>query len=497
MAITQRVRAQYERYPYPPVSIWALPRTAQTGSVSFERAAKLVGNAGVTTYLLPSSHRGMRVLVAGGGTLEPLIVAQAHPHARDVTVVDLSARSIERARRRMAWYRMQAWLTPRAGRLPPVTWVVDDLNHWPGDRFDYIIASNVLHHTANPAGLLARLATWLPEGGVLRVVTYPKLSRIWLREVGRWLQWHGLSPQTAQLRPKAQQAIAELPAEHPIRLCFESHRESATSSGIVDAFLHACERPLSPCEWGRAAAQAGLVLIGEDQHILSRSTFLDELVPSCRGLDVWSKLEILDCTLELSTNPVLWFVKASTASQDDAARVSACVPDDTGPFSLHETRWQESWLLTPALTPDQLWTQQPARVRLPSQFYWELGEGVRRAARLLARSGADIAQLMEALRAEVGTHVSADGARSLPGFAASDYDTAALMDAPLPWDHSQWKRLDELAAGACNLKAHGQVAPAGNLQTQAHWLQSRYGTIEPFIELELAWQATAPAQKSS
>lgn len=491
MATAQRVRAQYERYPYPPVSIWALPRAAQAGSVAFERAAKLAEGCGDSTDIAECLHQGIRVLVAGGGTLEPLIVAQAHPQAHEVTVVDLSARSIERARRRLAWFRIQRWLMLRSVRSPPVTWVVNDLNCWPGGEFDYIIASNVLHHTPDPAGLFARFATWLRPGGVLRVVTYPKLSRLWLREVGRWLQWHGLNQSTPHLKQKARQVIAELPVEHPIRLCFENHRESSTSSGIVDAFLHAWERPLSPCEWGRAAAQAGLVLVGEDQHMLSRSTFLDELVPPCRGLEVWSKLEVLDCTLELSTNPVLWFVKPSTTPQSGEPRQSTCLAEETRFPASSEERRDDPWLLTPALSPTQVWAQRPTRVRVPSHLYWELGEGVRRAARILAQAGVDIAQLMDILRAEVGTHLSADGIRPLPGFAASDYDTATLLSALAPWRELEWNTLDELAAGVCSVKLYGHALPAGSLWKQAQWLQSRYGTLKPVVELELDWQSSS------
>lgn len=507
MDIAQRVRAQYERYPYPPISSWALPAGTQAGSVAFERGLALVAKPGVITDSRTRSHEGIRVLVAGGGTLEPLVVAQAHPRAREVTIVDLSAHSMQRARRRVGWFRVQNGLRMTRARVPKLNWVVEDLNLWSAGEFDYIVASNVLHHTPDPAALLARLATWLRPGGLLRLVTYPKLSRLWLREVGHWLRWHGVSQSTPHVKQRARRAIARLPAEHPIRLCFEHHRESSTSAGIVDAFLHACERPLSPIEWGHAAAKAGLELLGEDQHALSRSDFLDHLVPACNALDVWSKLEVLDCTLELSTNPVLWFMKSSTVTCRHEGSPSA-------PRSLGDAHWivperldstrsratsslvvsppRDACLLTLALSADEIWARRPRRVRLPSRLYWELGEGLHRAADLLAQADVDIAQLIEALRAEVGTHFSADGTRALPDFAASDYDTAALLAAPEPWCESHWRRLDELAQGTCRMKVCDRELPAGSLEQQAQWLQARYGTVMPAVELELVWSSTFP-----
>lgn len=514
MAIAQRVRAQYERYPYPRTSIWALPRAGQTRSVAFEHGLALVGKSRVSADLLEGCHAGVRVLVVGGGTLEPLLVAQAHPHANGVTILDLSERSVQRAQRRVAWWKLQHWL--RKGmrpRLPPLTWVVDDLHDWSGTTFDYIVASNVLHHTPDPAAALARLATWLRPGGLLRVVTYPKHSRLWLGQVGRWLQSHGLSLTTPRLDSAARQAIAQLPAEHPIRLCFETHRESSSPTGIVDAFLHACEHPLSPQEWGRAAAQADLRLVGEDQHVLSRSDFLDQLLPACSGLEVWDKLEILDCMLELSTNLVLWFVKSPPGTQAEeqdrrlvsspreGPRRSVCAnvapaADRAGSAGTGELGTPVT-LLTPALSVAELWAQRPARVRIPSQLYWSLGEATRRCARILARVDVDIAQLMEALRSEVGTHYSADGRQLLRGFAASDYDTARLLAAPEPWSETQWLSLEVIAQGTCNMKMCGQGAPRGTLWQQAQWLQARYGVVTPAIDVELAWSSTSDRQSSS
>jgi hypothetical protein len=95
-----------------------------------------------------------------------------------------------------------------------------------------------------------------------------------------------------------------------VRSCFESHSEARTATGIVGAFLHACENPLAPLAWRAAAQVAGLTLIGETQDEDARSSFLEALAPATRALDRWARLQILDDLLELTASPVLWFTRA-------------------------------------------------------------------------------------------------------------------------------------------------------------------------------------------
>ena len=158
--------------------------------------------------------------------------------------------------------------------------MVGDVAVWESGTFDLIVASNVLHHHNGPAMLLKRLATWLRPGGLLRVVTYPKASRFWLRATARWLRLKGLGPETEQLVASAHRCVAELPAEHPIRLSFESNYESRSAVGIADAYFHPCENPLSPVGWRAAAEAAGLVLAAEDQHTYSPVSYTHLTLPT-------------------------------------------------------------------------------------------------------------------------------------------------------------------------------------------------------------------------
>ena len=153
----EQVKAQYERYPYPPVPMLALPRRGQGRSLAYETGMLLAGQTGRRL------HQNKRILVAGAGTLEALVVAQTHPYAKEIVAVDLSSASISCLKRRAAWSRMNDFCRLRWGRrlgaLPSMRFEVADLMSWqPAEAFDYIVASNMLHHVEAPAALLQRLS---------------------------------------------------------------------------------------------------------------------------------------------------------------------------------------------------------------------------------------------------------------------------------------------------------------------------------------------------
>lgn len=467
------VRRQYERFPYPPVNALALPHRGQGARLAYELGLELARDAGGAVDA--RTHDGIRILVAGGGTLEPLIVAQAHPRAAEVVTVDFSAASTRRLRRRHALARLTDALYLRRLRgaaLAPVRIVHADLHTWQDGQFDYILASNVLQHVTDPAALLARLAGFLAPGGLLRVVTYPQASRFWLRETGEWLRLHDLGPDSPDLVARASAVVSQLPAGHPVRSCFASHREARTATGIVDAFLHACENPLAPLAWRAAAQVAGLTLLGETQHEDARSSFLERLAPATRALDRWTKLQILDDLLELTASPVLWFTPARDAAPAPIASLEAQAAPAADDNTLARGR-----------SPQEV-ARVARRWRLPSATGFRLGVQLRRAAQLLAPSGIAIAELVAALRREVGAHVAAEGA-PLPGLSITEYDTAALLAAPEPWGDPEWSTLESLTQGRVTLLHEGAPLEGATLAQQARRLQCRAGPRRPFIEVEI------------
>lgn len=390
--IRDSVRLQYERFPYPPVPRLALPRRGEGEALRFE-----LGGAG--------SHAGRRILVAGAGAFETQVVLQMHPQAAEVLAVDLSASSVARTRFRAVLAR----ITRPACRLPPLRAIHADLLEWAptGGGFDYVLASNLLQHVEDPAALFRRLCAWLKPGGVLRVVTYPRASRIFMRETSRWLTLHGVRPETPRLAARARELIATLPAEHPVRSCFESQPETSSATGIVDAFLHACENPLSPLQWEAVARDSGMECVRESHDPASRSDFLRELLPRTGVLSRWERLQILDDLLELCANPVLWFRKMGEPRGVDV-----------------NTEAKDRWRRTAPLTFS-------ASLSASLSLQAELGCGLLRARTLLAQAGVTLEQALQALRTEVGPRVRPPPQedRVLPGLSILDYDPASLIQA--------------------------------------------------------------------
>ena len=375
---TKGVRAQYEKFPYPPIGQLALPLRGEGREIA-----------------APSARR---ILVTGCGTLEAVVAAQANPRAR-ITAVDLSASSLRIARTRLTLMR----LARPFSRIARVDWVCADLLEWappPENKFDFILCSNVIHHVESPALLLARLATWLEHDGVLRVVTYPKASRIWMRQAALWLRLSGLTRETPRLAARAHAEIRKLPPNHPARVIFESHPELNRSAGIIDAFFHAHEQPLSPLEWREACVASGLELFRESQTETSRSRFLDEILHEEVRLDPWSKLEVLDCLLELCANPVLWLRHSQSAStQAGFARSNAPTA----------TRSKEEFLEL-------------------SNFEFELSQNLRRAREILQSAGIPLERLMQALAGEVGPRVGPPPEeKPLPGLSILDHDWRKML----------------------------------------------------------------------
>ncbi len=382
------VRLQYERFPYPPISRFALPQRNQGKSLSYEIASRFLKTQAKPTHPNPS-HENIKILVAGAGTLEGLIVAQAHPLAKEIVALDLSQKSLEILKTRTQIARLSnRVLRPfHKNRIAPIRFIQADLNQWEGESFDYIIASNILHHVEDPATLLKKLSSWLQPSGILRLVTYPKQSRIWMRQTSEFLKSQGLTQNSKNLVQKAQRAISNLPLHHPLRSCFLSQPETNTCTGIIDAFFHSLENPLSPLEWEKAAFQSSLRLIGETQTETSRSSFLEELLPQTQALSPWVKLQILDDLLELCTNPILWLQKTHKADLN---------------------------LNDPQLSLEKTWP--------------ELTQSLARADLLLQKVGLRAEDAIYALKEKVGPRVSAPPhSKPLPGLSLLDYDTQSMI----------------------------------------------------------------------
>ncbi len=462
----QSVRQQYERFPYPPINALALPRRDQGKALQYERAVELARDKHLPK-IMPDNHLGIRILVAGCGTLEALVVAQMHPRAKEIVALDLSHRSITRLQRRIHWARSRDMLSLarlRGYRLPAVTTIEADVCEWQdSDGFDYILANNMLHHTEQPAVTLQHLVGMLKPDGVMRIVTYPAMSRFWLRQTSAWLRWHGLNADTPALKKRAVEVIEELPQPHPILSCFEAHSETANTAGLVDAFFHACEKPLSPLLWQQATEAAGLEWLGETQSQYSRAEFLPELMPVTSALPAWQQLQVLDDVLELTSNPVWWFCKRGDVKQvatnnKTIQSEEASAPDSSEFISEITSQQHKEWFL-------------------PSEVYWQLGQSLRQADCLLQQVSCCVEDLIETLRHEVGPRV-ARGGWELLGLTMGEYPTTELLQTQQPILKKSWQQLQAKLGESARIQYQQQSVPGNNLAQQIEWLQLYHGPLD-------------------
>lgn len=96
----------------------------------------------------------------------------------DVTVVDISKKSLELCKKRFEVFSLKAKF---------ILGNAEDLEN--KEKFDLIWAFGVIHHTPNPQKMLKQLANLLNEQGEIRAMVYSKISYklfFLMRETGIW-----------------------------------------------------------------------------------------------------------------------------------------------------------------------------------------------------------------------------------------------------------------------------------------------------------------------
>ncbi|MCX8205666.1 MAG: class I SAM-dependent methyltransferase [Candidatus Micrarchaeota archaeon] len=157
--ITDDVTSFYSNYPYPSIRF-------PFGKRHRQFVGKLISLWGFS----PESIRGKEVLDAGCGTGEKALLL-AHMGAQ-VTAVDICQKQVERAYGLAKMHNQD------------IHFAVADVTRLSLNRkFDGILCSGVLHHTADPHGAFRRLCAHLKPGGRIIVGLYNAYSRVHYRVV--------------------------------------------------------------------------------------------------------------------------------------------------------------------------------------------------------------------------------------------------------------------------------------------------------------------------
>lgn len=283
------VREQYERFPYPRLPLVARVRRLDTFLMNYEAA--VYAAFGSTHFAQPRP----RILVAGAGTFEPCVVALANPDS-EILAVDISESSLKRLRLHLLRHGL-------ANRVRLERADLRDIGPNFG-KFDYIIATGVLHHLPRPEEGLAKLASLLAPNGVMRLMLYSRYGRAQVYRIQE------LCDALEIRRPAVLRWIVEkLPASHPVRVHFHLYSDSRCDTGIIDGFLHSCDHGFDASECEDFLGEAGLAATKFLHPIGSRPEDLMELMREktiwqrrAMALSDWERLAFLDRLSLLETN---------------------------------------------------------------------------------------------------------------------------------------------------------------------------------------------------
>ena len=191
------------------------------------------------------------ILVAGCGTNQAAVFAHTNPQAR-VVAIDVSGPSLDHHRLLKEKYG----LTNLDLHLLPIE-EVGSL----GRDFDLVVSTGVLHHMASPEAGMQALAARLRPDGVAAIMLYARYGRIGVEIMQAIFREIGLAQDEASLFT-VKEAIALLPADHPVRSYLSFAPDLRFDAGLVDTFLHGRDRSYTVDDCLDLVASAGLVFQG-------------------------------------------------------------------------------------------------------------------------------------------------------------------------------------------------------------------------------------------
>lgn len=229
------VKAQYEIYPYPPRNPEQEQAHLRMPLLDALDVLNYYGFGGRRDFT-----RGVRVLVAGGGTGDAAIALAEQLRNTDSEVVylDLSEASMDIARRRA-----------EVRGLGNITWRNGSLLDIAGDEtgaFDYINCTGVLHHLESPGKGLEALKSVLADDGVMGLMLYATYGRAPVYQVQELMRMVNAGEEDMPSRiDNTIKSIDSLYSRHAFKQNLDVYMPELRSgpSGIYDLLLHSQDRP--------------------------------------------------------------------------------------------------------------------------------------------------------------------------------------------------------------------------------------------------------------
>lgn len=255
------VRRMYEAFPYPHYPLIGKPRWQDGYLASSKFAGRLFEDllgreAAINGPVGPFLRHPRTILVAGAGEALPYVLRKIEPRQHRLLCVDLSRRSLRRARFRL-------------GPLPYRTDLVHaDINTYLRQQasvtgpFNHIDAYGVLHHLPNPSETLRSLANHLSSNGTIRIMVYNSSARHWIHEIQTAFRLMKLDPYRSADRDFARTLLRSLCAHSPalkFKIDCLGKKTLQNDARLVDTFFHVREARLSISRWFEVIDEARLV----------------------------------------------------------------------------------------------------------------------------------------------------------------------------------------------------------------------------------------------
>lgn len=251
-SIDDRVREQYEAYPYPHRNPQDERRRLVEGSPSDLDEIRHYLHGGRLDL-----GRPFRALVAGGGTGDAAIMLAQHLASAGAADAEVVYLDMSTASRRIAEARAEVrGLT----NIRFVTGVIEAVGELAPGPYDYIDCCGVLHHLASPEAGLQALAAQLSPAGGMGLMLYGTYGRSGVYPVQQALAQLADDLPDPERLAIAQKLLAGLPPTHLLNRnpLLGDHRKGKDAH-LYDLLLHRRDRSYTVPELQEFLASAAMV----------------------------------------------------------------------------------------------------------------------------------------------------------------------------------------------------------------------------------------------
>lgn len=226
--VAEKVRAFYDRYPYPPPTdnlekyrrIWQEPQRGRADFHLFWPARAFCED--------------QSILIAGCGTTQAAKHAVRYPTAQ-VTAIDVSATSVRCTEDFKRKYSLD---NLHVHQLPVEC--VEQLE----TSFDQIVCTGVLHHLADPDAGLRALRGVLKPDGAMHLMVYAPYGRTGVYMLQEFCRRLGIHATDGEIRDLIA-ALQALPPGHPLGNLLREAPDFRREAALADALLHPHDRAYS------------------------------------------------------------------------------------------------------------------------------------------------------------------------------------------------------------------------------------------------------------